>query len=374
MSNTPKTLLSVIIPCFNEADTIALVVERVIATGLPSGWSKEIIVVDDGSNEETHAALGTLSSGDAGNTVQVVYLPQNLGKGGAVKEGLRNATGAYCIIQDGDLEIDPGQYPSLLAPIIEGKVDTVFGYRTLTEEDAHRNRMLFFGGRVVSSFYNLAFSSSFKDVPCCYKVFPRERIPALLEAPSDDFVFDAIEMTYILQHAGTVAQVPITYHPRTVTEGKKIRARHGIYCLLAIVFFRLGIHSAPMGKEVPKALRFLTTGAISVLVNVTVLYLLTDISHVWYLISSIVAFATSGIANFLLHKYWTFNYKHQKSTAIQVPLHLLVASINLVLNTGIVFLLVHYLGVWYILAQAIAALIIAVESFLVLSRFIFKRA
>ncbi|KND50849.1 MAG: dolichol-phosphate mannosyltransferase [Parcubacteria bacterium C7867-007] len=374
MSRTEERLLSVIIPCFNEAETIVQVVERVTATELPSGWSKEIIVVDDGSKEETHVALRKLSSGSVENTVQVVYLPLNLGKGGAVKEGLRHATGEYCIIQDADLEIDPGQYPSLLAPIIEGRVDTVFGYRTLAEEDAHRNRMLFYGGRLVSSFYNLAFKSSFKDVPCCYKVFPRERIPALLAAPSDDFVFDAIEMTYILQHAGTVTQVPISYHPRTVTEGKKIRARHGLYCLLAIVFFRLGIHSAPMGKEVPKALRFLTTGSISVLVNIAVLYILTDISHLWYLLSSVVAFVTSGVVNFLLHKYWTFNYKHQKSTAIQVPLHLLVASINLVLNTGIVFILVHYLGVWYILAQAIAALIIAIESFLVLSRFIFKRA
>ena len=196
-SNHNTRILSVIIPCYNEAATIAEVIDKVKKTELPGGWQKEIIVVNDNSRNDTERAIGAIKEID-----HVIHRRKNGGKGAAVKDGLRVAKGDYCIIQDADLELDPNEYPSLLAPIIKGEADSVFGYRVLANPDAPKNPVLFYGGRILSLFYNLMFGAHFKDIPACYKIFPRAYIPELLKAPSDDFVFDAVEMTRVLDCGG----------------------------------------------------------------------------------------------------------------------------------------------------------------------------
>jgi dolichol-phosphate mannosyltransferase len=359
--------LSVIIPCFNEAATIKEVVAQVRAAPLPEGWHKDIIVVDDGSGEETLHALREVES-----LARVIYRSQNAGKGVAVKSGLGEAVGDYLVVQDADLELSPAQYGDLLEPVLSGRAQATFGYRVMASASRSYNPLLFWGGRAVSILYNLVFFKNYRDIPCCYKLFPRSCVPALLAAPSEDFVFDAVEMTHVISQACTVAQVPVTYRPRSRAQGKKIRAYHGIYSAFAIVFIRLGLHRGPVQHELRRMTRYVVTGAISAAVDLGALWALTELAGIWYLASSVAAFIISYGVNFLLHKYWTFKSLNLLSMKRELPLHLSLALINLGLNTLLVYAFVEYLGVWYFLAQVIVAGIIALESFTLLSRFIFR--
>lgn len=361
-----RRVLSVIIPCYNEAATIATVVEKVRRAKLPGNWQKEIIIVDDGSGPETIAALRRLEG-----FARVMYRQKNSGKGAVVKEGLRVANGDYCIVQDADLELDPAEYQDLFQPIEKGEVEAVFGYRVLLVQDSPKASVLFYGGRLLSSFFNIVFGTHFKDIPCCYKLFPRRCIPALLETPSDDFVFDAIEMTYMINHECSVAQAPVTYRPRSRAEGKKLRIKHGVYCAIAIILLRAGLYHRPIEKELLRFVRYFVSGLLTICVTLGVLYALTTWAHVWYLASSIVAFAISYIVNFSLHKFWTFKSPEIAKISSQLPGHLGLALTNLLINTALVYIFVEYIHVGYLGAQIIAAVLVALESFLILSRFVF---
>ncbi len=372
MEPNSNHLFSIIIPCYNEASTISEVVRRIIGHCLPSPWEKEVIIVDDGSLPETKSVLSTLPTQGRDTSVRVIYKPENEGKGAAVKDGLRVARGELCIIQDSDLELDPSEYSALLKPILSGDADSVFGYRVLRNARSHKNFFLFYGGRLLSMLYNLLFHSKFKDIPCCYKVFPRRFINDLLRAPSDDFVFDAIEMTRILHRGGAIAEVPVTYTPRSRGEGKKIRWHHGMYGALAIIFMRLGIHYPPIIKNMPKVFRFLITGTASFVVNISLFFILTHYLKVDYLTASPLAFFGSWIVNFNLHKFWTFSYKHERGTLSQMILHGGLMLINVTINTFMVYIFVDYIGVNSLIAQGLAAILIAMENFFLLSRFIFK--
>lgn len=358
--------LSVIIPCYNEAATIAEVLEKVRLVALPEEWQKEIIVVDDGSGTETLAVLHTLE-----DSAHIVYQAKNGGKGAAVKVGLLHATGDYCIIQDADLEVDPNDYSALLAPIVAETADIVCGYRVLATIHEPVSSTFFYGGQMLTALFNIVFGTQFKDIPACYKVFPRSIVPELLETPSNDFVFDAVELTYVLSHSGTVAQVPIRYYPRTRAQGKKLRIEHGLQCVVAILLLRFGLHHYPVAKEMGKIARFLIAGFITVFVNLTALFVFTEYAHLWYLVSSVVAFGISYGVNFALQKFWTFKNRNVHAITYQLPLHFTLALGNLALNTAILFVFVEWVHLWYVLAQIIAAIIIALDSFFI-SRRIFS--
>lgn len=366
MESSPRSrTLSIIIPCYNEAATIADVVARTKTAPLPSGWQKQIIVVDDGSDEATVNAVSSLES-----EITVVYRKKNGGKGAAVKDGLRVAKGDYCIIQDADLELDPNQHADLLAPIVRGDAEVVFGYRVIPKTET-ANPLLFLGGKLLSAFYNLLFGTRLRDIPCCYKVFPKACIPELLQTPSADFVFDAVELTRVISRGRNVMQVPVLYTPRTRAEGKKLFLRHGLFCTLAILLMRVGLHHNPVDKELTRLLRYLVSGVTTVLVNVAVLFTLTEYGHIWYLISAIVAFVVSYCVNFSLHKFWTFESPDISRIQHELPRHLILAMANLFINTALLFVLVEYGHVWYVGAQIIAAIVIALESFFLLSHFVF---
>lgn len=358
--------LSVIVPAFNEAATIREVLLRTATARLPDGWLREVIVVDDGSTDETRHVLAEVPDG-----VHVLYRNRNGGKGAAVKDGLRAATGSHCIIQDADLELDPGEHINLLAPVIANEAQATFGRRILKGSGLAHLSILFLGGRIVSWYYDLLFGRRFADIPCCFKLFPRACIPALLETPSSDFVFDAVEMTHVIASRCTVAEVPVTYAPRSRLEGKKISARHGIYCLIAITLMRLGLHRAPLHDEVPRLLRYLLAGLVTIGVNMAVLYALTEWGRMWYIGSSIFAFAAAYAINFSLQKWWTFRDAAAARIMYQIPMHLSLAVANLGVNTILLYSLVQFGHVWYLAAQVITAGFIAAESFVISSRFIF---
>ena len=227
--------LSVIIPVYNEEQTIAEVVERVLAVDLGS-IEKEIIISNDGSSDGTRSAIDD-SRWAADPRIKVHHNQINLGKGAAVRLGLHHATGDVLLVQDADLELDPQEYGRLLAPILSGATDIVYGSRFLkpTHRISLRTRI---ANRGLTWFTNVLFFARLTDMETAYKVFRRQVLDGIrLRCVGFDF---EPELTARLLLAGRrIVEVPIGYNPRRRDEGKKIRWTDGIdavYTLLKCRF------------------------------------------------------------------------------------------------------------------------------------------
>jgi glycosyltransferase involved in cell wall biosynthesis len=227
--------LSVVMPVYNEARWISEIVRRVRDVPIP----KELIIVDDCSTDGTRAILAELQGGD----VRVFYQAVNQGKGAALREGFRHATGDVVIVQDADLEYDPAEYPRLLQPIIEDRADVVFGSRFMG--DSHR--VLYFwhyvANKVLTTLSNMFTNLNLTDMETCYKVFRRE-VLAGLTLESDRFGFEPEITAKVARHAQPrwrVYEVAISYSGRTYEEGKKIGLRdafNALYCILRYGLFK----------------------------------------------------------------------------------------------------------------------------------------
>jgi glycosyltransferase involved in cell wall biosynthesis len=223
--------LSVVIPAYNERDTIAEIVERVRRTP----WEKEIIVVDDGSTDGTREALDGL---DAADELRVLKHDENRGKGAALRTGFQHATGDVVLVQDADLEYDPGDYAALLEPILDGRADVVYGSRFL----GGPHRVLFFwhsvGNRFLTLLSNALTNLNLTDMETCYKVFRREVLDGI-RLRSDRFGFEPEFTAKVARRRLRVYEVPISYSGRTYDEGKKITWRDGVKAVFALLWFRL---------------------------------------------------------------------------------------------------------------------------------------
>jgi len=222
--------LSVIVPVFNERNTVVEILRRMRAVDLPI--DREFVVVDDGSDDGTRSVLTQL--GDS--TVKIVSHPQNRGKGAAIRTALEHVTGDLVLIQDADLEYDPDDWLRLLTPVLKGRAIVVYGSRFTGE---HRN-MLFLhyaGNKALSLVTNLLYNTTLSDMETCYKLFDRDVLRGIT-LKSDRFDFEPEITAKVLRKGIRIYEVPISYAGREFDEGKKITWRDGFAAMYALVKYR----------------------------------------------------------------------------------------------------------------------------------------
>ena len=222
--------LSVIVPVFDERNTVVEIVRRMRKVELPVDL--EIVIVDDGSTDGTRDVLRQL----ADSTVRVINHDVNRGKGAAIRSGLAHVTGDLVLVQDADLEYDPEDWPKLLAPIMRGKAQVVYGSRFTGE----RRNMLFLhwvGNRFLSLVTNVLYNTTLSDMETCYKLFDRELI-ASITIRASRFEFEPEVTAKILRRGIRIYEVPISYTGREFDEGKKITWRDGFVALWTLVKYR----------------------------------------------------------------------------------------------------------------------------------------
>ncbi|MEO0322164.1 MAG: glycosyltransferase family 2 protein [Myxococcota bacterium] len=227
--------LSVVIPCFNEHRTVETVVERVRAVDL-GGVEREIVLVDDGSTDGTRAKLTELAA--RYDDVRAVFQEVNQGKGAALARGFFEATGDALLVQDGDLEYSPSDYPALLRPLLAGEADVVYGSRYLGRPWTRERAWHRAGNQALTQYSNALSRLALTDLHTCYKLFRREVFDAItLEETRFGF---CPEVTAKVARAGfRVVEVPVSYEGRGWDEGKKIGWRDGVRALWCITKYNL---------------------------------------------------------------------------------------------------------------------------------------
>jgi len=226
--------LSIIICAYNERRTVLEAIQQAHAVDLGSGWEKEIIVVDNFSTDGTRELLQGLHLLD----VQVVFHPRNLGKGTSVRTAIAHCVGDYAIIQDADLEYDPAEYPLFLARAAQDHPAAVYGSRTLGGRAVYKYVTNYLGVRLLTGLTNLLYGTHLTDVATASKMVRVDVLKSLnLTGAGFDLDFELTDK--ILRAGYQIVEIPITYRPRTIAEGKKIRPWDGLWALRVIVRDRL---------------------------------------------------------------------------------------------------------------------------------------
>lgn len=231
MEAVSKPTLSVIIPVYNEAGTLEEILRRVRATGLVG----ELLVVDDGSSDDSPAILARLEK-QGTPPLTILRHPRNRGKGAAMQTGLAAATGDVVLVQDADLEYNPSDYPALLAPFADPGVDVVYGSRNL-RRNPQSSFSFYWGGRMLSWATNLLYGSRITDEATGYKVI-RTRLLRELELERAGFEFCSEVTAKLLRQGVRIHEVPISYQPRSRGEGKKIQWWDGVVAIQTLLKYR----------------------------------------------------------------------------------------------------------------------------------------
>lgn len=239
---------SIVVPVYNERATVATLLDQVLAQPLPAGLEKEVVIVEGGSTDGTRELVKGYESRPG---VSAIYEDRPGGKGAAVRKGLEKVTGDIVLIQDGDLEYSVSDYPRLLAPLLEGGCDVVFGSRAIAHEQRWQYRqyhgferlygvLVNFGGVFFTGLFNLLYGTHLTDGATMFKVFSAEALEGI-ELKSRGFDYDWELAAKLAKRGARFVEVPVSYKARSRAEGKKIRFwRDGWAVLKAILRYRLG--------------------------------------------------------------------------------------------------------------------------------------
>lgn len=225
-------LLSIVVPVFNEEATVGAVIERLLAIDLPV--AREILIINDGSTDGTRAVLDALPG--AGDTLRIVHASANGGKGSAIRTGFEQARGTIVAIQDADLELDPAELAGLVAPILAGESQAVYGSRFLRgSQGAPLTTVL--ANRFLTGLTNVLYGSSLTDMETCYKIM-RTEIARALDLECNRFDIEP-EITAKLLRAGhRIVERPVKFEPRSRAQGKKIGWRDGLQAIAVLWRYR----------------------------------------------------------------------------------------------------------------------------------------
>lgn len=227
--------LSILIPAYNEENTIAEILEKIISLNLYNNIEKEIIVIDDFSKDKTEAIVKSFV--DKYDFVFYYKQSRNRGKGAAIRRGLENVSGDFVIIQDADLEYDPKDYNPLLQTMIENDYKVIYGSRFLKKENKHSYHRFYLGGRLVSLATNILFLQNLTDEPTCYKLFRTDFIKSI-PLKCEGFEFCPEITAKVAKKGIKIKEIPIQYYPRSIEEGKKIRWTDGLIAIWTLLKYR----------------------------------------------------------------------------------------------------------------------------------------
>ena len=227
-----KLTLSIIIPCYNEKNTILKILEKIKDVNLFE-IEKEIIIIDDFSIDGTREILTSL------HDYNIIFNDKNYGKGFSIREGLKQASGEIIIIQDADLEYNPQNYKDLVQPILENNVQVVYGSRVIgPNRTIHSHYSFYLGGLFLTRLTNVLYHSKLTDQPTCYKVFKKSILDAI-ELKENRFGFCSEVTSKLLLKNIEPYEVPIDYFPRNKSDGKKISWKDGIRAINIILKYRI---------------------------------------------------------------------------------------------------------------------------------------
>lgn len=340
MKNLP-VMLSLVIPCYNEENTLAACIKRVLALKSYE-ICLEIIIVDDCSSDDSYRVACELAKKHS--EIQVLRHPQNQGKGAALRSGIVYAHGAYVGIQDADMEYEPLDYLNLLEPLCDGRAEVVYGSRYLRPDT---RKVLYFWhtwmNKTLTTVSNMFTNLDITDMETCYKLFKREVIQEIAPTLKEErFGFEPEVTAKVAQGKYRVYECAISYNPRTFEEGKKINWKDGVRALYCILHY--GAYTAPLPMQL---LMYFFIGLISALINIALFCVFINLEFT-ILLSIVLAFLLAAGVNYLLCIALLFRHKARWSTQGELIAYMITIVIMGMLDYGMtnVLLTVGFSSVW----------------------------
>ncbi len=310
--------LSVVIPCYNEEATLRACVEKVLQLR-DRGLSLEIVIVDDASTDGSRQVAAELAEGAP--EIRVFHHAQNQGKGAALRTGFSQVVGDFVVVQDADLEYDPLEIMDLLAPLLDGRADVVYGSRFL---GGRPHRVLYFwhsmGNRFLTFLSNMFTDLNLTDMETCYKVFRRDIIQSIT-IEENRFGFEPEITAKLAQKKLSIYEMGISYSGRTYQEGKKIGWRDGFRALYCVVRYNAPALPLPI-----QFLVYLFIGGTAALVNL-LLFLLLLGSGAGMAVAAIIAFFAAAGVNYLLCICLLFKRRSRWNSSTEIAIYVLLVAV-----------------------------------------------
>jgi glycosyltransferase involved in cell wall biosynthesis len=374
--------VSIIIPVYNEKNTLQKLLEGIYNLNIPQ-FEKEILIVEDNSKDGSRDIV--IDFCNIHPDCKLILNENPRGKGRAVRMGFKKSSGDILAIQDADLEYDSRDYHRLLKPFISDGASFVLGSRHLTEngDTTHMIRkfrgkerfyayMMNFGGMFLHKFFNLLYGTDISDPTTMYKLFTRE-LYEKVALTGDYFELDWEIVSKFVRLGYLPIEIPIRYESRGLKAGKKVRLYRDVpkWLYMIIICRFTSIEGLLEHKRFGETMRYLFIGGTCAVLDLLLLFAFVNYFHIWYLYAATASFIIVSTLGYFGQKYFSFrNYEnnHRK----QLPVFFAVAGVGLLLNAGFMFLFVSLMGLWYILASVMTKFIVLIWNFFANKKVTFK--